>query len=427
MKKIVSKSDFLTSNSKEILVEPSKKYKINFPVIAKIGEKFSIYVSVILLNSNSQEINRYVRWVSKFNNKLETYPIIFTTTELTKKIVLGIRGNFETPLKSDLELEIPDLSLLHLEEIKNIEDSFDSISDYALPKFKSLTDEEENILEKKIIWLLGSPRSGTTWLGTQLLDHPVNLIWDEISLGYHLGIVEQRFDPEKKIALSRFYDQQKNNPLYFFSEQHKNNWLPYLKKLILARIFSFSQSLEKNVIIKEPIGGNGADIIADCLPNSKIIFLIRDGRDILDSRLDMHSKNSWANLPEITTPERRNQLIYLYSEMWNLLMDILEKTYNKHNPKLRYKLKYEDLKNNLFPELKKIYEFLEIPITDDKLLERIRTFDFKSIPSNKTGKGKFYRSAKINGWKDSFNIQEQKLINSLMGKTLLKFGYEFDH
>jgi len=52
--------------------------------------------------------------------------------------------------------------------------------------------------------------------------------------------------------------------------------------------------LSKNIIIKEPNGSFAADVIAECLPDSKIIVLIRDGRDVLDSRFDMHKPGSWA-------------------------------------------------------------------------------------------------------------------------------------
>jgi len=42
-----------------------------------------------------------------------------------------------------------------------------------------LSEEEEEQLERKMAWILGSGRSGSTWLGTQLLNHPENVIWDE--------------------------------------------------------------------------------------------------------------------------------------------------------------------------------------------------------------------------------------------------------
>jgi len=40
------------------------------------------------------------------------------------------------------------------------------------------------------------------------------------------------------------------------------------------------------IIIKEPHGSLAADTISECLPNSKIIILLRDGRDVLDSEVD---------------------------------------------------------------------------------------------------------------------------------------------
>ena len=75
-------------------------------------------------------------------------------------------------------------------------------------------------------------------------------------------------------------------------------------------------------------------------------------------------------------------------------------------------------------ELRKIYHFLDIEITDDQLEKIINKHDFKKIPEKEKGTGKFFRSASIGGWKNNFNLDEQHLMNSIMGKMLKKINYE---
>ena len=126
---------------------------------------------------------------------------------------------------------------------------------------RTLPELEEAQLERKMVWILGSGRSGSTWLATQLLNNPENVIWDEPYAGGHFAMV-------------RAWESRRSH-LDFFSKAHKNIWAPLFKKLILNRTYSHTQTYKKNVIIKDPnVGGKGIEIILECLPKSKLIFLI---------------------------------------------------------------------------------------------------------------------------------------------------------
>ena len=292
-----------------------------------------------------------------------------------------------------------------------------------IPKLEELTEEQENLLEKKMVWIFSPPRSGTTWLGSQLLRHPENIIWFEPWIGFHIGIVDNDKNvQQEEPQFERIYDTQASSSSYFFSPHHKKNWQPALKKFILARAYSESQSLEKNLIIKEPVGSHSADIIMECFPKSKLIFLQRDGRDVVDSRLDMHGKGTWASLKPIN-PKQRQKTIKWYSYQWVKINERIYRAFNNHNPDLRLAIKYENLKKDTLSELRKIYDFLEIKISDEELVELISTHDFKKIPEKEKGKGKFYRSASPGGWQDNFNQDEQKLMNSIMKQTLKELDY----
>jgi len=294
----------------------------------------------------------------------------------------------------------------------------------TIPKLDSLTEEQENILEKKMVWLFSPPRSGTTWIGSQLLRHPENIIWYEPWIGFHIGIVDNDKNvQQEEPQFERIYDTQSSSSSYFFSPHHKKNWQPALRKFILARAYSESQSLEKNLIIKEPVGSHSADIIMECFPNAKLIFLQRDGRDVVDSRLDMHGKETWANLKPIN-PKHRIKTIKWYSYQWVKINERIGKAFDNHNPELRLSIKYEGLKTNTLSELRRIYNFLDIEITDIQLEDIINKHDFKKISEKEKGQGKFYRSASPGDWKNNFNKEEQDLMNSIMKKTLKELNYK---
>jgi len=52
---------------------------------------------------------------------------------------------------------------------------------------RNLSTEEESILEKNLVWVFGSHRSGTSWLAKNLLKHNT-FLWNEPMIGLHLGI-----------------------------------------------------------------------------------------------------------------------------------------------------------------------------------------------------------------------------------------------
>jgi len=421
----LTKNENFVKDSDELEIKPNQKYEIAVETICKKGWPYSAYFTVIILDQYGKEIIRFIRWFNDFSNIIKKNSLVFSTPTNSKTAIIGFRINVETPVKSDFEIELPEASSLKIKQTENEPDSFDDFGKYEIPKLPDLSSEEEDQLGKKTIWLFGTPRSGTTWLGSQLLNHPENIIWFEPWIGLHLGML---FGAEGSVgipqAFDRVYDMQSSNGKYFFSPHHKKNWMPALKKFILTRIFSEAQTIQKNVIIKEPVGSHSADIIMECFPNSKLIFLIRDGRDVVDSRIDMHKKGSWGNLKPFETSQQRINAVKRYSYMWNKINERINRAYQNHNPKLRIIIKYEDLKKDTLSELKKIYDFIEVKVSDEELMKKIEIHDFKNIPDSQKGEGKFYRTATTGGWRENFSKEEQELMNSIMGDTLKQMGYE---
>jgi len=380
-------------------------------LLVKNGKKHSGFFGIFITDSKDTEILRLRRWLNDFSGTPKNYTIIFTTPQSAKNVYVGYRINKKTPTRSDFEISLPDDSTLKLEEVaNNVDDQYDDKNAFV-SRVRQLDSAEKYILEKNMTWIFGSPRSGTTWLSKLMSDNPDNIIWNEPYLGVHLNVEKQH--------------EARGD--YVFSEFYKKNWLPDLRKFILSCTYSHCRKIDKKIIIKEPNGSYGAPLLLECLPNSKIIFLIRDGRDVVDSLIDAHNPDSWndkySDIP-LANQRIRNEQIDDHSKIWkHITVNVLD-AYNKHNPNLRYKLKYEDLRNNTFEELKKCYEFIGDSINDKDLNDIIDRYDFNKIPKSEKGSGKFYRFASPGLWKKHFSEDEQKLMNTIMGKTLSKFDYE---
>jgi len=216
-------------------------------------------------------------------------------------------------------------------------------------KINELTPEEESMLEQNIVWIFASRRSGTTWLGKELLSYDTKYM-DEPLVGHHLGRLEQT-----KTGFVRTIDQQEKRSDYFYSKKYEKIWKYYLRKLILNRVYSQFQDLSHKIIIKEPTGSFASDILANCLPASRIIVIIRDGRDVLDSVLDALQKGGWeTNRGHIEmTKKMKMQFITRHSKQWVKLMEVLMKTYDSHPSNKRILIRYEDLRKKYYRCFKK--------------------------------------------------------------------------
>ncbi|MDE1817914.1 MAG: sulfotransferase domain-containing protein [Thaumarchaeota archaeon] len=343
------------------------------------------------------------------------YSVIFNVPNNAKYVILGYRVNKETPVKGDVILELQDIKSIKLEETTDEIELFDDRLDFDIPNLPSLTQEQEKILEKKMVWILGWIRSGSTWLAKDLLNHPSNSYWHEPYIGWHLDVIQQWHYGDDR---------------YFFSRSHMKNILPALKQLILARTYSQVRSFSQNIVIKEPNGSGAADIMMNLFQESKLIFLLRDGRDVVDSIMDAHQINSWNKDNPITkfeplqTENMRHEAIIRHSKEWVRITETVWKAYQNHNPVLRHLVKYENLINNTLNEVKKIYNFIGIITVDEQINKIIDIYDFHKIPDSEKGSGKFFRSATPGTWKKNFSKEEQELMNSIMLETLKKMEYE---
>jgi len=415
---ITSKEKFVSSN--KITVESNKKYLISIKARGIFGEQYCAYFGVAIFDENDNEICRKIQWLNNFSGKEQAYKLVFTSSKKVKYVKVLYRINEEVPIKSDCRYMLTPLEKIRLIET-NEEETFDESEDYVLPKPRGPTPNDERDLEKNIVWIFSSPRGGTSWLGTQLLEYKTLSI-NEPYIGFHLGINEPKINDK----IVRNIDLFEKDPDYFFSFRYKKIWQYFLRKLILGRIYGQFQDTTTPIIIKEPNGGMGADIVLRCLPQSKMIFLIRDGRDVVDSWIDGLKKDAWFTKRYGFTAwneKNKEEEIIRQASYWVKTMEVIELAYENHSKELRYKVKYENLRNNTFEELKKIYDFIGIKIPEKKLEQIVEKYSFENIPSEKKGSGKVTRSASPGKWKESFTQNEQKIMSEIMGEKLRGFGY----
>jgi hypothetical protein len=287
--------------------------------------------------------------------------------------------------------------------------------------------------ENRLAWIFGSSRSGSTWLLKMLSDLDAVVPIDDPHLGHHLGV--WRPIPlawaacESPPELSTLLDLKAGEPGYFFAERYRDSWEGPLRQLIEARFEAQAEGGKPGdaaYVVKEP-GSHVAPFLAELFPRSKVIFLLRDGRDVVDSWLDAYSEGSWA-IPGGAFPvseEGRIPLIRWLSEVWAFRSREVRKAYEARAPEDRIQIRYEDLRGDTEARVTRICEM--VGVDPARVPEVVEAHRFEKQPSETRGRRRFIRQARPGGWRDSLSPAEQEAMHEVMGETLAEFGYERDH
>ena len=88
------------------------------------------------------------------------------------------------------------------------------------------------------------------------------------------------------------------------------------------------------------------------------------GRDVVDSWLDMHQRNSWYSeyAKPFSSQEERLEALKFYAPLWKTRILTTKRAYEKHDPTLRLLIRYEDLRVNTIKELRRIFQSMELKL-----------------------------------------------------------------
>ncbi|HEU5251819.1 MAG TPA: sulfotransferase [Solirubrobacterales bacterium] len=286
--------------------------------------------------------------------------------------------------------------------------------------------------EDRLAWIFGSSRSGSTWLLKMLADLEGVVPVDDPHLGHHLGV--WRPIPlawaacEDPPPLSTLLELKAGEPGYFFAEQYRHAWEGPLRQLIEARFEAQAepgQAGDAAYVVKEP-GSHVAPFLAELFPRSKVIFLLRDGRDVVDSWLDAYSEGSWA-IPGgafSVSEEGRIPLIRWLSEVWAFRSREVRRAYEARGPGDRIQIRYEDLRGETEAWVGRICEM--VGVDRRRVPVVVEAHRFERQPGTTRGRHRFMRQARPGGWRDNLSPAEQEAMHEAMGPALAEFGYEQD-
>jgi hypothetical protein len=309
-------------------------------------------------------------------------------------------------------------------------------------------------LEPRLVWIFGSPRSGSTWL-LELLVHPLTPS-DDSTLGVERREAPDAGDPAA-IPINEPYIPQHLAPAlpdelvlndalpavtlhtlrsgssnYFLADRYSEVWRPDLRRLVLARLRAQSDHIAARyslhrplVAVKEPNGSLGADFTMSLLPRARLIFLLRDGRDVVDSMVDAQTPGGWlAGEDAARSRDERLALVRHEASLWLARTRAVQRAYAAHPAELRRLVRYEELRAEPTSLLAELDGWLGLRRGEQARASAIRWNDFDAYPRKAKGRGMPLRAARPGLWRENLTQEEQAAMDHVLGDKLAELGYD---
>jgi hypothetical protein len=271
-----------------------------------------------------------------------------------------------------------------------------------------------------LVWVFGAGRTGSTWLAAMMGELEGHAVWFEPWVG-------ELFNPHHmKVG-------RRKGKSFILAPHYKETWLRSIRSFVLdganAR-FSSEVGKKGYLIAKEPGGSAGSTLLMQALPESRMILLIRDPRDVAASWLDAGRKGSWgykkhrADGPQQDAasdvqPDTPASIESLKNIATRYLTNVGEakRAYEAHEGR-KVLIKYEDLRADTLGTMKRLYSTLEIPVDEEELIEAVKKHSWESIPKEKKGEGKFYRKARPGGWREDLTPEQAEIVEHITAPLL---------
>jgi len=270
--------------------------------------------------------------------------------------------------------------------------------------------------------MFGSGRTGSSWLSNMMADLEDHARWNEPYVGEIFGTA----------YYLRASDRMRGRRDYALGDDYREAWIDSIRNFVLEGANArFSELGEDGYLaIKEPNGSIGAPLLAEAFPESRMILLVRDPRDVVSSAMAAQRRGSWGegwrvngsgdSLADTDPDEFARQ----WANMYAVSLGNAREAYEAHKgPKAV--VRYEDLRADTLKTMRRLYSTLGISVGEGELVGVVERHAWENVPENKKGPDKPHRKATPGGWKEDLTPGQARIVEELTVPILDEFYPEW--
>lgn len=285
------------------------------------------------------------------------------------------------------------------------------------------------------LFVVGAPRSGTTWLQRLLGAHP------EIASGQETGLFAAYLRPwvrqwERQLPEDREHWRRQRHrglPALLEVEQFEG-----LLAQVVEQVYGQLVKLKpgaRYVLDKDPGNALVVDLILRICPSARVLHIIRDGRDVTASMVA--AGRSWGGA---WAPE---DLMWA-AEAWQRYVRTAREAGRRTDRYLE--VRYEDLLTRGVDVLAECFEFCDIAVSRSECERLFAAAAFRRDAANRPPPDPllwsgevvrrlggppdepegFYREGRAGGWRESWTPLQALTFSRTAGGLLVELGYEPD-
>lgn len=268
-------------------------------------------------------------------------------------------------------------------------------------------------------FVIGVPRSGTTWLLALLAQHPEVVAvqqadlfesleplraWWESTGGYGKRFVA---GPDAgRAATAATYVGEQLRPEDF------DRLCRPLVEHVLARLGEVRENT-KVVVLQTPENVMHWPLIRRLIPDARFLHMIRDPRAVLASQ--RAAAKGWARGTFDADAES-------VAHLWRDTLDTAAEL--EQSGATYLEVRYETLRAGTAEELSRIFEWLELPANEKLLATAIENSSLQKMRRSDIGPENFVRTGLVEGWREELSTPQLRCMEYFLADRMRERGYE---
>ena len=266
--------------------------------------------------------------------------------------------------------------------------------------------------ERQFIFIIGAPRSGTTWLQSMISAHPrvasLGGVEQTLFSSYLQPLIERWEFEAKNIEKGRW---EQGLPCIWTKSEFNNLIETFTRKV-------YSKFLEKNkdathILDKHPEYSNCTSTIKNILPNAKFVHLTRDGRDVAVSLKSVKERVGFGT-----------GTVWGAAYEWKKCLSNAKRA-KKFGREYYLELTYDELLLDGYGNLMRLFEFLNLEYDEALVRSMLENFSYKNKPVSEANVAvDSLRGGYKPVWKTELSLKERYIFHLVAGFELRENGME---